>query len=173
MNKQDVVDFLKFFVITLAIVALVRVFVVEPYKVLGQSMVPFFTGVGNERVAIWKIGDYERNDIVVVKPHNEQEKIIKRVIGVPGDRVQLRDEGVIINGEKIKEPYLSEGTPTISVSTDIFLLADNEFFVLGDNRTMSRDSRSIGPILESEIIGRALFQYWPRTEWRLFSRTKD
>lgn len=170
MTKDDIKDFIKFVVIALVIVGTIRLFIIEPYKVLGQSMVPTFTGIGNERVAIWKLGDYERGDIVVVKPEEQREKIIKRVIGLPGEKVQVRENKVFIEGKELSEPYLADGTLTESDMGDILVLGEHEYFVLGDNRPASHDSRRIGPVTDNEVIGRAVFQYSPRSAIKRLSR---
>ena len=166
--KKDIIDFLKFTLIGLAIVIVVRAFVLEPYRILGKSMYPLFDGIGEERVVIWKLGDYERGDIVVARPQESGQKIIKRVIALPGEKVQIRDGAVFVNNQSLDEPYLADGIYTSSPSTDIIILKDDQYFLVGDNRVASQDSRRLGPLSKSEIVGKSAFQYYPFSEFRTF-----
>lgn len=120
----------------------------------------------NQRLIIEKISYHihppQRGDIIVLRlPNRQSDPLIKRVIGLPGETVEITDGKVIINGEVLDEPYLNQSTyqgmPPRVVPAD-------EVFVLGDNRGFSNDSRAFGFVPFSDIIGRAWFRYWPPSE---------
>lgn len=94
-------------------------------------------------------------------PARDQDALIKRVIGLPGDTVELRDGAVLINGVLLNEPYVSGAQTFCGNSCQPFTLGPDEYFLMGDNRANSLDSRSFGPILASQLIGRVVLRYWP------------
>ncbi len=106
----------------------------------------------------------QRGDVIVFHPPNAlTERYIKRVIGLPGDTIRLTLTSVYINGVKLNEPYIAPvpyGFPE-NQETETVHLGSDQFFVMGDNRTNSQDSRSFGPITQREIIGKAEFVVWP------------
>jgi len=110
------------------------------------------------KASYWLHGP-ERGDIIVLDPPNGQSTIpyIKRMIGLPGDTVEIRDGRVWINGTALNEPYIS-GPPAY---TETIVLKENEYLVLGDNRNNSSDSHVWGVLPEDNIIGKAVFRYWP------------
>ncbi len=117
----------------------------------------------------------QRGDIIVFRyPLNPQEYFIKRIIGLPGEKVQIKDGKVYIynnenkDGVALDEPYLAEGVQTYSLTDETVTLGDKEYFVMGDNRNSSKDSRSFGPVNESYITGRVLFRGWPFSRITLF-----
>jgi signal peptidase I len=143
-------------------------FAVQAVHVEGQSML--FTLDDNDYLIANKI-DYrlhspQRGDIIILRPPtNNSIDFIKRVIGLPGERVLIRDGVVYINGHKLDEPYLPEAwvyqnnwPPN---GADGQLMGPNEYFVMGDNRNRSQDSRTFGPIGRDRIDGRAWFRIWP------------
>lgn len=143
------------------------------YMVEGRSMQPVFTGVGNERVLVnrleYYLNDPERGDIVVLhNPTNAQEYYIKRIIGLPGEVVSLQQGEVYIDGQVLAEPYIQELCRSSRCQNQEWILAENQYFVLGDNRNNSYDSASFGPITRDLIVGRAWINYWPPQEWQLF-----
>lgn len=116
----------------------------------------------------YRFSDPERGDVIVFKyPRNPQEYFIKRVIGLPGEKIQVKDGGVYIynsenpQGAVLEEPYLPDGLKTYGLSKEAVSLGDDEYFVLGDNRNSSKDSRSFGPVKRSFIVGRVLLRGWP------------
>lgn len=134
-------------------------------EVHGRSMEPTF--VEGQRLIISRInymlGDPQRGDIVVFnspQARDDDPSLIKRVIGLPGELVEIRDRDVYINGERLDEPYIKEPC-TRQCRDRQWQLANDEYFVMGDNRNVSNDSRAFGPIKHSAIIGEALFRYWP------------
>jgi signal peptidase I len=144
---------------------LIVVFVVQPVKVEGTSMLPRLEN--DERIFINKlIYDFDpikRGDIVVFWfPNDPSKSFIKRVIGLPGEVVRIDHKGqVYVNGQATAEPYLSPDlTRRPSVLPDT-LVKDHYYFVMGDNRDASNDSRSWGLVPEKYIYGKAMFRYWP------------
>jgi signal peptidase I len=150
------------------------VFIYQPVKVEGTSMEPGLTN--EERIFINKftywfgLGGIERGDTVVFKyPYDPQKSYIKRVIGLPGDRIRILSGQVILNGHTLEEDYVpSEYRDTMSWPAagpgempDERIVPANEYFVLGDHRSSSSDSRSWGWVPRDNIYGKAVFVYWP------------
>lgn len=134
-------------------------------EVHGRSMEPTF--VEGQRLIIsrvnYMVGNPQRGDVLVFNsPQSDSDdpSLIKRVVGLPGELVEIRDQEVYINGERLDEPYIKEPC-TRQCRDRQWQLADDEYFVMGDNRNVSNDSRAFGPIKHSAIIGEALFRYWP------------
>jgi signal peptidase I len=134
---------------------------VPRYEVEGASMEPNFHDYQRLFVSRfdYMLGAPARGDVVVIlNPTNPDDKdLIKRVVGLPGERITIQSGQVSINGVPINEPYISM-TPSYSGE---FILGADEFFVLGDNRPNSRDSFDFGPIARDQIVGRAWISYWP------------
>ena len=143
------------------ILALVLFWVAWPATIDGKSMEN--TLQTNDHVIMSRYLTHSDNfgvgDILVIEIDGIDGYIVKRLIGVPGDRIVIRDGAVMRNGERINEPYtkLLTGTPG---SLDITLGAD-DFFVLGDNRDVSADSRAFGAIHSANIVGKVIFKYFP------------
>src|SRR3989344_9424083 len=162
--KQAIVATVKEIVqtalISLGIFLFVYVFLVQPHKVQGVSMEPTFENAElllTEKIS-YKVSRVERGDVVVfAAPVDKKVDFIKRIIGLPGENIEIKDHSVYINGLKLDEPYIS-----IPTTGDINLtIWNDEFFVLGDNRGASSDSRSFGPIQRKSIKGKVLLVYWP------------
>jgi signal peptidase I len=139
------------------------VFVYQPVKVEGGSMEPELQD--QERIFInklaYRLEDIQRGDIIVFSyPRDPRKSFIKRVIGLPGDRVRVYDGKVYLNGRLIPEPYVPEEYLDSRSYPEIRVPADS-YFVLGDHRSMSNDSREFGPVQRSFIYGKAVFGYWP------------
>lgn len=167
----------KIIVISLVIIIPVRYFLIQPFYVKGASMEPNF--YDHEYLIIdeitYRFNTPKRGDIVVFRyPRNPQEYFIKRLIGLPGEEVQIKDGNVFVynsehpEGIKLDESYLPEGLKTFGLTEEKIKLDDNNFFVLGDNRNSSKDSRSFGQVDRSFIIGRVLFRGWPFTRVKVF-----
>lgn len=162
------VEFFETVVVFGAIFAAIYLFVAQFHRVQGNSMVPtFHTGdyLITEKIS-YRFREPKRGEIVVIKnPRNESEDFIKRIIAVPGDTLEISNDVVYVNGQAQKETYLPPGTPTpggaFLKEGQSVKAADNQYFVIGDNRTHSSDSREWGPVTKKEVIGRALFRYFP------------
>ena len=136
---------------------------IQNYRIESFSMRPNFDEgqfVLVNKLA-YRIGEADRGDVVVFhNPNNTQEDYIKRVVGLPGDMVEIRERSVYINGERLDEPYTNSGTSPQSVSPNI-VVSPNHLFVMGDNRDNSRDSRSFGELEEDLVVGKAWIRVWP------------
>lgn len=148
----------------IVIALLIHVFLAQATRVYGQSMEPNLHT--NERLVIEKFSYHfhgpRRGDVIVLRdPGGTPELLIKRVIGLPGERVTLADGKVYIDGQPLNEPYLDQSTQGGGRS---WVVPPLTVFVMGDNRSASRDSRIFGPVALEELIGRALFRYWPLGE---------
>lgn len=142
---------------------LIVVFVVQPVKVEGTSMLPRL--VDQERIFvnrfIYRFSEIHRGDIVVFwYPKDRSKSFIKRVLGVPGDQVEIRRGSVYINGSKVEEPYLDPQFRDWD-SLGRRIVPPDHYFVLGDHRSSSNDSRNWGFVPRELIYGKAVFRYWP------------
>ena len=172
-----VFELLKIVVISLVIIIPVRYFLIQPFYVKGASMEPNF--FDHEYLIIdeisYRFDEPDRGDIIVFRyPKNPQEYFIKRLIGLPGEEVQIKNGGVTVfntefpDGVALEETYLSEDEKTYGLSEQKVTLGDNEYYVLGDNRNSSKDSRSFGPVNRSYITGKVLLRGWPFDRITLF-----
>jgi signal peptidase I len=149
--------------VSLAISAFIIIFLYQPVKVEGTSMMPGLED--QERIFVNKFvyrwEPIERGDIVVFRyPRDASKSYIKRVIGIAGDRVRIENGQVYVNGEALEEDYVPNDYADARSYAEIVVPA-NSFFVLGDHRTMSNDSRDFGTVNERYIYGKAVFGYWP------------
>jgi signal peptidase I len=147
------------------IAVILIVFIYQPVKVEGTSMMPTLTD--QERIFINKftyhfgLGDIQRGDMVVFWfPLDQTKSYIKRVIGVPGDIIRIEAGQVFVNGQEINEPYVPEEFRD-RVSYEERPVPDDQYFVLGDHRNSSSDSRTWGFVKRDAIYGKAVFVYWP------------
>ncbi|MFN3325352.1 MAG: signal peptidase I [Bryobacteraceae bacterium] len=152
-----------FFSVIIAVVVIL--FLYQPVKVEGTSMMPSL--VDQERIFINKfiyrfgLGEVQRGDLVVFWfPGDPTKSYIKRVIGVPGDIVEIREGSVLVNGRLLREDYVPEEYRD-SQSMPPATVAPDHYFVLGDHRNSSNDSRSWGPVPRRYVYGKAVFIYWP------------
>jgi signal peptidase I len=150
-------------VISLAISAFIIVFLYQPVKVEGTSMMPSLDD--QERIFInkfvYRIEPIQRGDIVVFRyPRDPQKSFIKRVIGVAGDHVRIDEGRVFLNGKLVAEDYVPQAYGDERSYPEVIVPADS-YFVLGDHRSLSNDSRDFGPVDASYIYGKAVFGYWP------------
>jgi signal peptidase I len=161
-------------VLTLLIFWVIQSFVAQPFKVQQQSMET--TLEPDQYVLVDKLTPrfdaYKRGDIVVFNPPDTwvapeaREPYIKRVIGVGGDKIEIHDGSVFVNGTKLDEPYVykedGQPQPTEAVNgIDRWVVPDGQLFLMGDHRGNSSDSREGGPVDVSAVIGRAWLRYWP------------
>ncbi len=169
-------DVIKIVFVAVLIVALVRWFVAEPFIVSGDSMVPTFAS--NDYLVIdeltYAFHPPLRGDVIVFRyPLDPSIYFIKRLIGVPGDTVVVSNGSVFIQSGKLKqrvldEPYIQTGKQKIETGTTT--LGQDEYFVLGDNRNSSFDSRVWGPVPRRYIVGRAWVRLYPFTQTALYTR---
>jgi signal peptidase I len=154
--------------LTLIIFLVIR-FAIQSYRVSGPSMLPGLQT--DDYVLVNKIAYLfhapERGDVIVFHyPLDTSEDFIKRVIGLPGDTVSLDNKTVQVDGVALHEPYISEAYnpsgKTIKVPMD-------EYFVLGDNRPLSDDSRDWGFVPKADLVGKAVIVYWPLSNWELIN----
>lgn len=176
--RDFVLEFLKILVISLAIVIPIRYFLIQPFYVKGASMEPNFYDY--EYLIIDEISfrfrEPQRGEVVVFRsPSNWYDYYIKRIIALPKERILIKDGEVYIYNEKFKNgikldesDYLESGVRTPG-NIDLTLNKD-EYFVMGDNRNSSLDSRSFGPIKRNQIIGRAWLRGWPLNRIKKFSQ---
>jgi signal peptidase I len=162
---RSVLRLLRDLVGAILIAIFVIVFVYRPVKVEGTSMMPTLTD--DERIFInqftyrFGISDIRRGDTIVFwYPWDRSKSYIKRVIGLPGDTVSMEDGIVYVNGRALAEPYLPDAYRDRS-SMDSKAVPPGEYFVLGDHRASSNDSRVWGTVARNLIFGKAVFAYWP------------
>lgn len=153
------------YIIIVIVVLLIKKLIITPIRVIGPSMKD--TLQNNDIMLLDKISyrfkDIKRFDIIVIK--YQGEKIIKRVIGLPGDKVEIKRNTLYINGKEYEEKYLATGTQTndfdFSSISESEVVPDNYYFVLGDNREESKDSRMIGFVNKKDIQGHAIYTIFP------------
>jgi len=150
-------------IISLAISAFIIIFLYQPVKVEGTSMMPSLED--QERIFVnkfvYRLEAIERGDIVVFRyPRDPSKSYIKRVIGMAGDRIRIDGGQVYVNDEALDENYVPPAYTDARSYPDT-VVPPNSYFVLGDHRSMSNDSRDFGPVNQSYIYGKAVFGYWP------------
>jgi signal peptidase I len=150
-------------IISLAISAFIIIFLYQPVKVEGTSMMPSLED--QERIFVnkfvYRLEPIERGDIVVFRyPRDPSKSFIKRVIGIAGDHIRIDGGQVYVNDEALDEDYVPPAY-TDARSFKEIVVPPNHYFVLGDHRSMSQDSRDFGPVEQSFIYGKAVFGYWP------------
>ncbi|WP_459502621.1 signal peptidase I [Bacillus sp. C1] len=177
-KKKEIISWIKTIGITLGIAFIVRGILFTPSLVQGESMMP--TLENNERVLVNKVGFHiqglNRFDIIIFHG-NEGYDLVKRVIGLPGDTIEYKDDTLYVNGKAVDEPYLadykaaaSKGklTPdfTLEQKTGKTKVPEGKAFVLGDNRQVSKDSRMFGFVSEDQIVGKGEAVFWPLQQAR-------
>ncbi len=159
-------------------VLVLRIFFIDSFVVRGDSMAP--TILDGDWVFVdkmsYRFADPNREDIIVVKPRSQASRIIKRVIGLPGERIEIADDGQIRiknsrqdAGKALSETYINlpalplSGSSTPAIGINTIQLDPKEYFVLGDNRYISIDSRELGPVDEWNVEGRVVFVFRPKS----------
>lgn len=161
-------DIIETFVIALAMFVLMYLFLFQPHQVKGNSMYPNFHDqeyLLTDKIT-YRLSEPKRGDVIVFKaPKNEEYDYIKRIVGLPGETVKVDNCQVFINNQPLEEKYLSENICTSSghfwQAGKSIVLSAGEYFVAGDNRPYSSDSRDWGTVPEGNIVGKAWFRYWP------------
>ncbi|MCM2339386.1 MAG: signal peptidase I [Burkholderiales bacterium] len=168
-NKKSFWELVRFALFALAVVIPVRIFIAQPFIVSGSSMFPTFED--GQYLIIdeisYRLNDPERNDVVVFKYPNDQKKyFIKRIIGLPNETVDIRGKEIIITNETHPEGLVLDQSYIQNPSIDDihFQLKDGEYFVMGDNRNASSDSRFWGAVSKDLLIGKAFVRLFPITK---------
>lgn len=178
---KEMMEWIKALVIAVVLVLVIRTFLFSPFIVDGDSMLPNFES--GERLIVNKIvytfSEPKFGDVVVFDVPEEGRKFIKRVIGVPGDTIKLEGDNLYINGELVEEPYIKEAIEAAKAQNSVYngggpnfpnervteaTVPEGTIFALGDNRSDSKDSRTIGFVTEDEIVGRADLIFWPMSK---------
>ena len=143
------------YLIILGVVVLIRTFIATPVRVDGTSMNKYLSD--GDILVLYKLGKIDRNDIVVLNDQKDKEIVIKRVIGMPGETIEIKRNKVYINDKEFEDEYAYGETSSYEKIT----LKDDEYFLLGDNRLVSKDSRSFGPVKKEDIKGVTVFRLFP------------
>lgn len=174
--RLEGIQWVKAFALGMVIFVFIRVFFFSNYIVEGESMLP--TLEEGNKVVVNKLG-YETSDLdrfdVIVFHANEDEDFVKRIIGLPGDKIEYREDRLFVNGKKVYEPFLKQyreeaiggyltGDFTLEDLTGEERVPEGKLFVLGDNRMGSWDSRQFGFISAKQVVGKVNLRYWPLEE---------
>ena len=189
--KKEILSWILTIAVAVAAALLIRTFLFEPIRVDGESMCD--TLQDGEIMLVTKpeylFGDPQRGDVVICKYPGRTENFVKRVMGIPGDVIEIRSNVVYRNGEALDEPYLTPERNDNGFSMEAFTLGGDEYFVMGDNRDRSDDSRvNVGFVPFENLVGKARFLFfshnddgawykpwtWPKKiRWeRLFNKIK-
>jgi len=168
-----ILDFIQSIVLALAVFVLLYLFVAQPNEVKGSSMLPNFVDkefLLTEKISYY-LGEPQRGDVVIFKAPSTEPcaadecEYIKRIIGVPGDRVMVKEGQVYLNGKLLDQTFLPSGVVTVegeyAKEGEEEIVPSGEYLCFGDNREHSRDGREFGPIKKELIVGKAFFKYWP------------
>lgn len=168
-SKSETWEWIKALGIAIALAFVIRTFLFAPFIVEGESMETTLHNAEKLVVnkAITYLGEPQRGDIIVFHAEAKRD-YIKRVIGVAGDTVEVKNDVLYLNGQPVEEPYLEQnrvqakeqGVP-LTEDFGPITVPEGQLFVMGDNRLNSRDSRSIGPISLDAVVGRSEFVFWP------------
>ena len=166
-KTKNIIKDISSYVIVILIVIIIRVFIFDPVRVDGPSM---DTTLKNGQILIldkmsYRKKDIKRFDIVVIKL--DDKKIIKRVIGLPNEVVEVKDNTIYINGKEINDPYASTDTDDFNMAEiGLIKIPGDSYLVMGDNREVSLDSRyaEVGTIKREKILGKATLRVWPFTK---------
>lgn len=171
--KKEGIEWIKAIGIGLIVFVFIRTFFISNYVVDGESMTP--TLQDGNKLIVNKIGyqivDFDRFDVIVFHA-NEEEDYVKRIIGLPGDQIEYKNDQLFVNGKKVNEPYLTKHHNqaltrrftedfTLAEKTGVEIVPEGKLFVLGDNRLGSNDSRQFGFIDVDQVVGKVNLRYWP------------
>jgi signal peptidase I len=156
-------SWLRDLVVSVAVSAFIIIFLYQPVRVEGTSMLPVLED--QDRLFInklaYRVGEIHRGDVVVfLYPHDHEKSYIKRVIALPGDDLRIDHGQVYVNGKEIEEKYVPKRFADDRSQPEMVVPA-HEYFVMGDHRSISSDSRDFGPVDKDLIYGKAAFVYWP------------
>lgn len=165
---SEIISWIWSIIVACVLMAILYFFIGRPFTVSGQSMYP--TLHNGDHMIMSKLGGINRFDVVILKAPDEDKEYIKRVIGMPGDTVEVKSGVLYINGKVVEQPFINSDNSKKTVFIDDFTLKEltgvdkvpeGKYFVMGDNRGVSKDSRMIGFIDASAIEGKAVFTVWP------------
>lgn len=168
-------DFIKTVAMIVVVAFAIRIFALQPYIVEGQSMEPTFQNkdyIITEKVS-YRFREPARGDIVIFHPpDNPSVNYIKRIIGLPGDKIEVKGETVYVNGIKLNETYLFVTPQEANLKTPntVVTVSPDEYYVLGDNREHSRDSREIGPVPKQNVASHIWFRLLPLDSIKAFAK---
>ncbi len=175
--SRTIFDLIESVVVALSIFVVIYLFLVQPHQVKGASMEPTFHDgeyILTDKIS-YRFNQPQRYDIIIFKaPRNPDFDYIKRIIAVSGDTVVIKDGKVFVNDTLIEENYIFNATDILPgqfiKDGQKIKINPDEFFVLGDNRGHSSDSRQWGTVPKKDIIGRAFFRYWPVKNFGLLKK---
>lgn len=163
---KDLIETGVYFLVSLIIVTIIHMFVGTLVNISGESMTDTFQD--KDKVVLEKItyyfSDPKRYDVIVFTPYKDEPKnrYIKRVIGLPGEKIQIKDNKIYINGKIIEDKHMKDTMNNGGIAEEEITLDDDEYFVLGDNRNGSTDSRFLPEKLtKKRILGKVVFRVWP------------
>jgi signal peptidase I len=172
--RRTILEYVVLAVVAIAVALLIQAFLVKPYRIPSPSMED--TLLVGDRVLVdrisWRFSEPARGEIIVFHSHGLGPVLIKRIVGMPGDTLSLRDGAMYVNGQRLAEPYARrvDGRPAPTEPFDTGLpwslqqpykVPAGSYFLMGDNRTDSKDSRDFGPVTRDQLVGRAFARYWP------------
>ena len=168
--KKEIFSWVKSILLAVALVVICREFIFMPVTVDGESMLPTFEE--KNKVVVSKLTSIDRFDMVVFDAPDDSVLYIKRVIGLPGDTIEVKDEVLYVNGKAYNEEYVNReydgeivtGDFTLEEMTGSTKVPEGSYFVMGDNRLRSKDSRTFGFISEETIEGEVKFRFFPFNE---------
>lgn len=177
---KEIFEWVLVVVVSIALYFGITTYLVAPYTVKGHSM--DYTFADNDKVFIYKLSNnYERGDEIVFHA-NETDDYIKRIIGVPGDTIEVINDVLYVNGQQVDEPYLDQKkkelksgetlTPDFNIeylkSTRSKTVPEGTYFVMGDNRPNSTDSRAFGFVKQEHVVGKVVLRYYPFSSFKTF-----
>ncbi|MDR2505147.1 MAG: signal peptidase I [Oscillospiraceae bacterium] len=164
---REILEWVVSILIAIALAFIIRTFLFEPIRVDGESMLATLNN--NDYVIVTKpeylLGGPQRFDVVICHYPNRTENFVKRLVGLPGDTVEMKNGYLTVNGVEYEEEYVEDARRPAYTGT--WTLGDDEYFVLGDNRHNSNDSHLIGPIARDMIVGHVRLVVWPLSQMRV------
>jgi len=173
-TSRTLLEYAVLAIVAIAVALLIQAFLVKPYRIPSESMEN--TLLIGDRVLVdrvsWRFSEPARGDIVVFHPPFAGPVLIKRIIGMPGDEISLSGDSVVIDGKPLAEPYVrkvgGQAVPTQPFDNGLpwslqepYTVPPDSYFMMGDNRIDSGDSREFGPVSRDQLVGNAFARYWP------------